>query len=145
MRILGVDYGTVRTGLALSDPAGLLASPAVTLATAPADSLAPRLLQECHRLGAEKIVIGLPRHLDGRDGTHAPAVRRLAEQLMALADSPPVVFWEERFSSQAAERALREAGHSSRASRHRVDAASAAIILQNYLDAQQLRCDGILA
>lgn len=144
MRTLGIDYGTVRIGLALSDPSGLIASPTEVIPAAPERDLAARLLARCRTLGAERIVIGLPRHLDGREGDHAPAVRRLAEQLADLA-APPVTFWEERFSSIAAERAMLEADLSRRRRREKIDAVAAAIILQNYLDAQQMNWGGTLA
>jgi putative Holliday junction resolvase len=137
MRILGVDYGTVRVGLAISDPGGIIAQPAGILPAAPPDTLPERLLAKARELRAEKILFGLPRHLDGRDGDHAPAIRRLGERLAELA-APPVAFWEERLSTQAAERAMIEADVSRRDRRSKIDAVAAAIILQNYLDAQQI-------
>jgi putative Holliday junction resolvase len=140
MRVLGVDYGTVRSGLAVSDPAGIIAQPAGIMPTEPLTDFPVRLLARCREIGAEKIVIGLPRHMDGREGDHAPAVRRLSANLAGL-EAPPVVFWEERLSTVAAERAMIEANVSRRGRREKVDSVAAAIILQNYLDAQQIAMD----
>lgn len=132
LRLLGVDYGRRRTGLALSDPDGKLALPLETLSFRGLDDLAARLAEKAAEHEAGGIVIGYPRHLDGRPGDLAPEVESLAEKLRGR--DLRVVFWDERLTTWEAERRLKEAGRSLRASRARVDAAAAAVLLQTYLD-----------
>ena len=132
MRVLGIDPGEVRVGLAVSDPHGSVAVPlGVHIRTGtsdPADIAAVAV-----REGAELIVIGLPLLPDGSTGVQARRARRLAHAI-ERASKVPVVLWDERFSSQRAGRAMIEGGTSQRRRRRGLDAAAAAIILQEYLD-----------
>lgn len=143
MRFLGVDYGRRRVGLALSDETGTLARPWRTLtvtgvprATADAivDVIDGARRDELSAIDVGAIVVGLPRRLNGDDTDQTPAVRELADALRARA-ALPVHFQDERLTSREAESRLAVRERDWRARKARIDAAAAAIILQDYLDA----------
>lgn len=138
MRRLGVDPGSRRTGLALSESELSVACPLTTLAHKSAPE-ALRLL--CEVIDAEQVgevIVGLPLRLDGTDGEAARRARRLAADLTARTGAS-VVLWDERLSTVAAERALSEQGVRGRQRRQVVDQAAATLLLQSYLDAQRAR------
>lgn len=130
-RVIGVDYGRKRTGLAVSDPDGALASPRGTIRGRGLDDLAARIAEAARIHGASKVVLGYPRHMDGRPGELAAEVERLAGMLEAR--GLRVILRDERLSSWEAERRVREAGRK-RPAKEEIDAASAAVLLQEYLD-----------
>ena len=138
MRHLGIDYGTRRVGVALSDEGGRFATPLEVLAvTAPEQALG-RLADRARREGVTVIVVGLPLNMDGTEGPAASAVRTWARALAAAAGTR-LVFVDERLSSFAAEQALVErkrAGErlTRRGKKQRLDAVVAAQLLQSYLD-----------
>jgi putative Holliday junction resolvase len=139
-RVLGVDLGSRRIGLAASDESRVLASPLRVLSRAEevgADHEA--ILAEARDLGADRIVVGLPLSLDGRHGPAARAVLAEVEALRALARPAGVEVdtYDERFTTVTAEQGLREArvGRSKR--RARIDAAAATVILQSWLEANR--------
>jgi putative Holliday junction resolvase len=140
MRVLAIDYGHKRIGLALSDPTGLLARPWKTLQRRGGPArVADALAAEVRRLAAEDdglaaIVIGLPRRLDGSPTDQTSEVEKLAT---ALRDrlNVPVVFQDERLSSREAESLLARRIKDWRERKPLLDAAAAAVILQDYLDA----------
>jgi putative Holliday junction resolvase len=134
MRILGVDYGEKRIGLAVSDPLGLFAQPleAVEVAGDLGDA-AMRVVEFARELGATEILLGLPRQMDNTLGTKAEEVLAFKELLEKAVDLP-VITWDERLSTAQAERHLRETGWSRRKRQRRVDMVAAQIILQGYLD-----------
>lgn len=131
MRVLGVDLGSVRIGVALSDSSGTLASPLTVLRRHPSlhDELA-RLVDE-HE--ANMVVVGLPRSLDGLERQAARTVRAEVRQLVERLDVP-VCLQDERLSTVAAHAGLAAAGRSSRQRRGTVDASAAAVLLQSWLD-----------
>ena len=137
-RILGVDYGERRVGLALSDPSAMIASPLPTLkrrkGKRPPVAPIARLAEENE---ATEIVVGLPLTLEGNDSDWTREVRDFAA---ALADRTglPVELQDERMTSVRAERAVRSLGLSKekREEKERIDAAAAVLILQAYLDAR---------
>jgi putative holliday junction resolvase len=137
MRVVGFDVGARRTGVAVSDASGTLARPFGVLAGPSllddALALAERLAAEDEGLGA--VVVGLPRRLDGSDNDQTPAARRFAEHLSTRL-GVPVVLQDERLSSVEAERRLALTERDWRKRKGRLDAAAAAIILQDYLDAR---------
>lgn len=144
-RSLGVDFGVARIGLAISDDLGLLAHPLQTL-----DARQPQVAGEVLRLAKEKnvatIVVGLPRHMNGSEGASASAARDFADQLQGAAAAAglpelQVVLEDERLSTVAAARALREAGHRGGRHKGRVDQGAAQVILQTWLDRQALRAN----
>jgi putative holliday junction resolvase len=140
-RVLGVDLGTRRVGLAVSDPTGTLAGPFRVLERS-GDPVADRraIVAAAQEVGATRIVVGLPRSLSGRDGPAARAARAEVTALEAVAGPDlPVELHDERFSTVSATRAL-AAAPGRRARRWRpteVDAAAAAIILQSYLESRR--------
>lgn len=134
--MLGIDPGTVRVGLALSDPEQLVATPLDTLA---ADddlgALAVRLAEIAAERGCETAVVGLPRALSGRDTAAAQRSRRLARALEA--EGLDVHLWDERLSSAEAERALLAAGERRAVRRTARDRVAATLILQGWLDTRR--------
>jgi putative Holliday junction resolvase len=134
MRTAAVDYGEKRIGLAVSDELGMLARP---LGNVEGPSEAARIAAAAERLraeGAGRVLLGLPRHMDGREGDAAPKVRAFAEGLRAALGCE-VKFVDERLSTVQASRALREAGQDARRQKKTIDSASAVVILQAWLDA----------
>lgn len=135
-RILGIDLGQVRIGVAVSDELGLLAHPVETI---PAGSDALRRIAELvGEKNAERVIVGLPRHMNGAAGASAADALAFAEKLRALLPCE-VVTWDERLTTTAANRVLRESGRKTRNSRHVVDQVAAQMILQGYLDSLQAR------
>lgn len=136
MRRLGVDYGRRRSGLALSDPGGCLATPLETLRCRGLEDLAARIAERAHRHEVEEIVLGMPHRADGSPGTLAPEIERLAALLRSRRCT--VILWDESLTTWEAQRRLREldAGRAGRRSRSPVDAAAAAVMLQSYLEAR---------
>jgi len=131
MRVLALDVGERRTGVALSDLLGLLATPLAVLkcASREAEFAAIAALVEKHQV--ERVVVGYPRSLDGSIGPQARRVDRYVERLKPNL-TVPVLMWEEQFSTVQAEQLIHETGR--RVNRERIDAAAAAVILQSYLD-----------
>lgn len=135
---LGVDVGTVRVGLAASDPSGLLASAVATLAR-DAQGVADHLeiAREASERGAVEVLVGLPRHLSGREGPAAVAARGYAEGLARLLAPVPVRLVDERLSTVAAHRQLHGSGVRGRRHRAVVDQVAAVVLLQDALDAER--------
>jgi putative Holliday junction resolvase len=130
-RILGIDLGRARIGVAVSDELGMLAHPVETI---PANANAMRRIAEIVRdKDAERVVVGLPRHMNGSVGIGATEALAFAEKLKALLPCE-VLTWDERLTTTAANRALRESGRKIRDSRGVVDQVAAQMILQSYLD-----------
>jgi putative Holliday junction resolvase len=133
-RLLAVDYGGVRVGLAVSDAERKIASPLVThtRGNKEKDALYFRNIVESEEIG--QIVVGLPVHLDGREGQKALQARAYGQWLGEVTGLP-VVFWDERFSTVEAESALWAAGLTHKRRKQRRDRVAAQIFLQAYLDA----------
>jgi putative Holliday junction resolvase len=142
---LGVDVGTVRIGVSMCDPDGILATPLVTVArqakTDESDITADML--EIARLvadhGTVEVVVGLPLNLAGVEGPAARHARAYADKLAALIAPVPVVLTDERMSTVAATRRLSDRGVKGKRQRAVVDQAAAVEILQGWLDAQRRR------
>jgi putative Holliday junction resolvase len=133
MRILAIDYGTQRIGVALSDPTRTLARPLPFIPAKGAVKLARELAALAQKEGATLLLIGLPRNMDGSHGDAAVAVKAFAETLRQ-ATPIPLQFVDERLSTVQASRQLQEAGRNSRRQRDRIDSEAAAVLLQAYLD-----------
>ena len=133
MRVLAVDPGSKRVGVAVSDPTGTIAQPLTTLPAEPAASLAARLVALAREQEATRLVVGLPREMSGHSGPEAKAARALAEELRR-ASGLEVTMVDERLTSAAAERALLAGGVSRARRRQLSDRVAAALILQTYLD-----------
>ena len=132
-RVLGVDYGTKRVGLAISDALGLIARP---LAVVPRSSAVEEVVNLVKEQDVGTIVVGLPTGLSGDEGTSASEARKLADEL-GLATGIDVVLRDERYTSRMAETTLVESGMKRRKRRESVDKVAAAIILQDFLDSNR--------
>lgn len=132
-RVLAVDPGSRRVGVAVSDPTATIASPLTTVAAEPAETLVERLVELARAQEAVRLVVGLPRRLDGGQGPEAHAARTLADALRR-ASGLPVALVDERLTSVAAERALLAGGASRARRRELSDQVAATLILQSYLD-----------
>src|SRR6201997_4378465 len=132
-RILALDFGRARVGVAISDELQLLAHP---LETIPANEQAPSRVAEIVReKKVDHVVAGLPKRMDGQIGSAATEVLEFVEKLRAVL-SCPVVTWDERLTTVAAHRALRDAGKKTRHTRGYIDQVAAQMILQGYLDSR---------
>ncbi|MBP1158557.1 putative Holliday junction resolvase [Rhodococcus sp. PvR044] len=136
-RRIGVDVGSVRIGVAASDPDGILATPVETVARAKsrADrSDIERLAAIVAEYEAVEVIVGLPRTLRGESGTAAGLASKFAAQLRDRLAPIPVRMTDERFTTVTASRALRESGVKAKGQRSVIDQAAAVAILQGWLD-----------
>ena len=135
-RIIAIDYGANRTGIAVTDPLGLIAQPLETVAT---HTLMDFLRSYIARESVERIIVGLPKQMDGSNSENfrriEPFVNRLRKELPSI----PVEYYDERFTSVLAHRAMIDGGVGKMARRDKamVDRISAAIILQGYMDSKK--------
>ncbi|NDD67205.1 Holliday junction resolvase RuvX [bacterium] len=130
-RILALDYGEKRIGVAISDPLGMMAHP---LAYVPAgDRAIGNIKQLCHEYDIAEIMLGLPKKMDGTESTKAGEVRAFGD-VVAAEIGLPIVYRDERFSTVAVTRTLIDADMSRKKRKEVVDSQSAAFVLQGYLD-----------
>ncbi len=134
-RRLGIDVGTVRIGVAVCDPDGILATPVETVARAPKpgadlDRIAA-LVTEYEAVG---VIVGLPRTLRGDESFAAAAVREFGDRIADRVSPVPIEYFDERMTTASAGRSLRSAGVSAKAARSVIDQAAAVAILQGWLD-----------
>ena len=134
MRILALDHGTVRIGVALSDELKMIASPLEFIPAEPFADVLTRLKALIREKEVELIVIGMPRNMDG---SYGPAAEKVREFATALKDALaiPLKMWDERLSSTQANRMMAEGGVKRDKRKEKVDGMAAAIFLQSYLDA----------
>lgn len=144
-RIIGIDYGLARLGIALSDESKLIASPLMTFqAEKKAERTVTKLVEELqkHQLlmhyEIAEIVVGLPLMMSGKMGFLADEVKHFVELLRKLVQAP-VVTWDERLTTVQAERAMRETTMTRKKRSKVVDTVAAVIILQNYLDHKHIK------
>jgi putative Holliday junction resolvase len=138
VRILGLDIGAKRIGVAVSDELGFTAQGLETLNRRGLDADISRLSALVSEFGAEEIVVGLPYNMDGSEGPQADLVRSFAAHIRQSVDIP-VTEWDERLTTVAAERVLLEADMSRAKRRKVVDKVAAVLILQGYLDGRSSR------
>ena len=138
---LGIDVGTVRVGVARSDPSGILATPVTTLTRDPAhDTDLDELVHLVDDTGAAGAVVGLPRTLRGREGPSAELARGYAEQLAERIAPLPVHMVDERLTTVSAQRKLHQNGvRGSKKVRAVIDQAAAVELLQHWLDTNRIR------
>ncbi len=132
MRILAVDLGEARTGLALCDEGEVLASPAGVLRLHDRERLARAVADEAEKSGAGMVVVGLPRNMDGTEGESAAKARAFAESLRALV-RVPVALQDERGTTVTAHRYLNDTDTRGPKRKAVIDAVAATVILQDYL------------
>ena len=135
MRTAAVDYGEKRVGVAISDELGMLARPLATVESASPRQREQQTAQHLKDSGAGLVLVGLPRNMDGSEGPSAAAAREFGEKLRELSGLP-VRFVDERLTTVQASRSLREAGRDARKQKGVIDAASAVVMLQSWLDSQ---------
>jgi putative pre-16S rRNA nuclease len=140
VRVLGIDFGDRRIGLAMSDTSGTLATPVRTLERRGVDvDLVTLVVDAIQEMGREepidRLVVGLPRHLDGRDSDQTPRVRAFAAALGSRSGLP-IELQDERLTSREAEERLARREKDWRKRKVRIDAAAAAIVLQDWLDSR---------
>jgi len=134
MRILAIDYGKKRFGLAMSDPLGLTAQGLPTIVSGGRQKDLEQIAEIVRENGVEKIVVGLPRKMDGSLGLAAREVLAFVEEVKTHLDLP-VITWDERLSSKRAEREMISADLSRAKRKGRRDKIAAQLILQSFLDA----------
>lgn len=139
-RVIGLDVGSKRIGIAISDPFGWTAQPVMTLhRTELSDDLA-KINELIIKENAKSLVLGLPKNMDGSVGFQGEEVRTFSEELKAVIDPQiSISFWDERLSSVAAERILIEGNVSRKKRKGVIDKMAAVVILQTYLDSVSQR------
>ena len=135
MRILAIDYGSTRIGLALSDPTGTLARPLPFVPAKGDAKLAREIAERAKKEEAHLILLGLPRNMDGSSGEAAAKVQAFAA-LLGQATPIAIKLIDERLSTVQASRQLQEAGRNARQQRGKIDSEAACVLLQGYLDSQ---------
>ncbi len=132
MRIMGIDYGDARTGLAVSDEMNILVGEAWTLNEWNPERVADVIAQEAQKRNVGRLVLGLPKNMDGSEGPRAEKCRDFAELLRSKTDIE-LVMWDERRSSIEAHAILHANGKKEKKHRKTVDAIAASLILEGYL------------
>lgn len=133
MRYLGVDFGDMRTGLAVSDPSGFLATPLGTFTEPDLYLVAKKVLKTAAEQGAEKIILGYPRNMDGTVGERGHRTEKLRDAIARYYNGE-VILWDERCTTISAHRALNVTNTRGKKRKAAIDTVSAVIILQSYLD-----------
>ncbi len=138
MKILAVDLGLARTGLAISDPREMLASPVGTVEERNLDRLAQHIAQVAAQQGAEALVVGHPRNMDGTRGESAQRAETFATTLEELTGLPTTL-WDERMTTVSAIGYLNQTDVRGKKRKQVVDTVAATIILQDYLESRRLQ------
>ena len=133
MRVLAIDHGTVRMGIAMSDELKMIAQPLEFIPAEPYSGFLDRLRELLREYEVELILLGMPRNMDGSYGEASVKVRDF-EAVLKNSITVPIKTWDERLTSVQANRALSEGGARKKKKRQTGDAMSAAILLQSYLD-----------
>ena len=135
-RVLSIDYGVRRTGLAVTDPLQIIAGGLATVST---PSLIDYLKAYVAREPVERFVVGLPKQTNGRDSENLPRVNQFVKQLQRVWPHTPVDMWDERYTSVLAHKAMLESGIGRKARQNKalVDEISACIILQGWMEAHR--------
>ena len=142
MRIMAVDYGDAHTGVAISDPTGLLAGTTTTVNSRKADVVLEELAKLVKEHGVDELVMGFPKNMDGTEGPRADLYRDFAHRLEE-ATGMKVVLWDERRTTIDAHHILFEAGKNAKKRKKVVDAVAASLILEGYLTFKRSRRDTV--
>lgn len=132
MRVMAIDYGDARTGVAISDATGLLAGFTTVVRSRKPEDTAQALAELAAAHGVDQLVMGFPRNMDGTEGPRAELYREFAARLEALAGLP-VALWDERRTTIEAHQILHASGKKMKAHKKNVDAVAASLILEGYL------------
>lgn len=136
MRILGIDYGDARVGVAVSDILGFMAQGVRTIKNRGINNLLNELKEILDEYKPEKIVIGLPKNMDGSEGFRVEATHEFADALKKIYEGE-IIFWDERLSSLGAKRYLNETNTRGKKRKEVLDTVAACIILEGYLNSQK--------
>lgn len=132
MRVMAVDYGDARTGVAISDPTGLLAGFTTVIQSHKSDFVAQEIAKLVQTHQVEELIMGFPRNMDGTEGPRAAIYRAFAAQLEEITGLP-VTLWDERRTTIEAHAILHDSGRKMKQHKKNVDAVAAALILEGYL------------
>ncbi len=138
MRIMAIDYGDAHTGIAVSDATGFLAGYTTTIHSRKAEVVLEEIARLVKEHGADELVMGFPKNMDGTEGPRAELYRAFAQQIEDLTGIKPVL-WDERRTTVDAHRILFEAGKNAKKRKKTVDAVAATLILEGYLDFKRMR------
>lgn len=138
MRIMAIDYGDAHTGIAVSDATGFLAGYTTTIHSRKAEVVLEEIARLVKEQGAEELVMGFPKNMDGTEGPRAELYRAFAAQIEEKTGLKPVL-WDERRTTVDAHRILFEAGKNAKKRKKTVDAVAATLILEGYLDFKRMR------
>ena len=138
LRILAIDYGDAHTGVAISDPTGLLAGYTTVIHSRKPEAVAAELARLVKEHGVEELVMGFPRNMDGTEGPRAELYRAFAGQVEAACGLKPVL-WDERRTTVEAHGILHASGKKMKNHKKTVDAVAATLILEGYLTFKRAR------
>ncbi len=141
MRVMAIDYGDARTGVAVSDPTGMLAGFTTVIQSHKPEFVAGEIARLVQERQVEELIMGFPRNMDGTEGPRADLYRDFARQL-EVAAGMPVVLWDERRTTIAAHDILHANGKRMKAHKKNVDAVAAALILEGYLVKKRMEKEG---
>lgn len=132
MRVLAVDYGDARTGIAVSDAMGMIVGQTTVIHSRNAEKTAAEIARLVKESGAERLVMGFPRNMDGSEGPRAALYREFAARLESVCGMP-VVLWDERRTTVEAHQILSDCNRRGKQRKNTVDAVAASLILEGYL------------
>ena len=138
MKVLAIDYGDARTGIAISDYTGLLVGTTDVIHSRKPDVTAREIARLAREHGAQRLVMGFPRNMDGTEGPRAALYRDFAAQVEAEAGMP-VVLWDERRTTVEAHQILSDCNYHGKKRKNTVDAVAASLILEGYLSYLRLQ------
>lgn len=138
MRIMAIDYGDARTGIAVSDPTGLLAGYTTVIQSRKAEFVAEEIARLVKEQKAEELVMGFPRNMDGTEGPRADLYREFAARVEEIT-GVPVALWDERRTTVEAHAILHQSGKKMKDHKKNVDAVAATLILEGYLTRKRLQ------
>ena len=136
MRIMAIDYGDARTGIAISDPTGLLAGYTTVIHSRKSEVVAEEIARLVEEHGVEELVMGFPRNMDGTEGPRAELYRAFAGQVGQVTGLTPVL-WDERRTTVEAHNILHASGKRMKQHKKTVDAVAAPLILEGYLTSRR--------
>lgn len=141
MRIMAIDYGDAHTGIAISDPTGFLAGFTTTINAYRPEAVAEQIAQLAAQHGAEELVLGHPKNMDGTRGPRAEKAEAMADMLRQVTGLP-VVLWDERRTTIDAHQILMSSGKNAKKRKKTVDAVAASLILEGYLTYKKSHTNG---